>query len=53
MSMVFFLILLYLLNANGVVVPNGYFIAVWGFTIVGLIFYILSAIAKVAANQNK
>lgn len=47
MGMVFFLISLYLLDANGVVVPNGCFIAVWGFTI-----FIIFAIVKAFSDKK-
>lgn len=52
MGMIFFLISLYLLNANGVVVPNGCFITAWGFTIFSLLLSILSAIVKALVIKN-
>jgi hypothetical protein len=52
MGMIFFLISLYLLNANGVVVPNGCFIAVWGFTIFSSLLSIISAIVKAFSDKN-
>lgn len=54
MGIVFLLILisLYLLNANGVVVPNKCFIVAWGFTIFSLLFNILSAIVKAFSNKK-
>ena len=51
MGMIFFLISLYLLNAN-VVVPNGCFIAVWGFTIFSSLLSIISAIVKAFSDKN-
>lgn len=52
MGMIFFLISLYLLNANGVVVPNGCFIAVWGFSIVTAVATLLSAIGQVMSDKK-
>lgn len=53
MGMIFFLISLYLLNANGIiVVPNGCFIAVWGFTIFSSLLSIISAIVKAFSAKN-
>lgn len=54
MGIIFLLILisLYLLNANGVVVPNECFITAWGFTIFSLLLSILSAIGQVMSDKN-
>lgn len=54
MGIVFLLILisLYLLNANGVVVPNECFITAWGFTIFSLLLSILSAIGQVMSDKK-
>lgn len=52
MGMVICLISLYLLNANGVVVPNGCFIAVWGFTIFSSLLSIISAIVKAFSDKK-
>lgn len=54
MGIVFLLILisLYLLNANGVVVPNECFIAVWGFTIFSSLLSIISAIVKAFSDKK-
>lgn len=46
MAMIFFLVSLYLLNANGIVVPDGCFIAIWVFTIISFVLTVFSSMCK-------
>ena len=46
MGMIFFLVSFYLLNANGIVVPDGCFIAIWVLTIVSFVLTVFSSMCK-------
>lgn len=52
MGMVICLISLYLLNANGIIVPDGCFIIAWSFSIVTAVVTLLSAIGQVMSEKN-
>lgn len=56
MGMVICLISLYLLNANGIIVPDGCFIIAWSFSIVTavatLVATLLSAIGQVMSDKK-
>lgn len=52
MGMIFCLISLYLLNANGIIVPDGCFIIAWSFAIVTAVATLLSAIGQVMSDEK-
>lgn len=52
MGMVFYLISLYLLNANGIIVPDGCFIISWSFSIVTAVATLLSAIGQIMSDKK-
>lgn len=52
MGMVICFISLYLLNANGIIVPDGCFIIAWSFSIVTAITTLLSAIGQVMSDKK-
>lgn len=52
MGIVICLISLYLLNANGIIVPDGCFIVAWSFSIVAAVSTLLSAINQVMSDKN-
>lgn len=52
MEMVICLMSLYLLNANGIIVPDGCFIIAWSFSIVTTVATLLSAIGQVMSDKK-
>ena len=52
MGIVICLISLYLLNANGIIVPDGCFIVAWSFSIVTAVATLLSAIGQVMSDKK-
>lgn len=52
MGIVICLISLYLLNANGIIVPDGCFIVAWSSSIVTAVSTLLSAISQVMSDKK-